>query len=237
MAPPSRRRRRPHPHPAPGPPRPGKVSAPGNKPAGGPLKESARATIGSESRPPAAASASPKGATAARGPAPPAVIPVALCPMESDGLDRLGEAAVPRQAGLITGAVVRSERGQRVGLVQIPDPAARPVRAAPFENRVHGPASRLVRALHRRQVGVGANVVRGQNEIGDRGRRLRPQPPCVRVVDEQRLDVFARGPDWTDRPRCPDRGTRNADPRLAGRRRRRTLRLRFNWAQTSSAIS
>ena len=47
----------------------------------------------------------------------------------------------------------------------------------------------LVCALHRRKVGVSTDVVRGQNEIGDRCRCLRPQPPRVGVVNQERLDI------------------------------------------------
>ena len=62
-------------------------------------------------------------------------------------------------------------------------------RALALEDRVDRAARRLVGALHRREVGVRADVVRGEEEVRDARRRVGPVVPRAGGVDEQRLEV------------------------------------------------
>ncbi len=75
------------------------------------------------------------------------------------------------------------------GSAQRPHAAARRGGACRVEDRVDRTARRLVGALHRRQVRVGADVVGGEQQIRDPGPRLRPVGPRAGRVDEQRLRV------------------------------------------------
>ena len=89
--------------------------------------------------------------------------------------------------------VKRPQRGEYLRLGVAPGAAPGLRGAARREDPVDGPPRRLVRALHRRQVGVGANVVGGEHEVLDRGRRLGAVVPRAGGVDQQRLEVLRRG--------------------------------------------
>ena len=77
-----------------------------------------------------------------------------------------------------------------VRLVQRPDPAGcRRASRVARQDAVDRPAGGLVGRLHGGQVGVRADVVGGQEQVGEPGDRLGPQAPGVDVVDQQRLEV------------------------------------------------
>src|SRR5580692_1189755 len=87
---------------------------------------------------------------------------------------------------------MQSPRSEKLRLMQRPNLAARSVELDVVEDAVDRAPGRLVGTFHRREVGVGAYVVRGQKKIRNRCGRLRPQSPGVLQIHEQRLDVMQK---------------------------------------------
>ncbi len=139
---------------------------------------------------------------------------------------RLGGAVEELPAQLVERLRGR-ERGR---LAQRPDLAARRGRAARLEDAVDRAPRRLVGALHRRQVGVRAHVVRGEEEVGDPRHRVGPVRPRARRVDQQRLEVggLASGSGT----RSPGRGSARTTLSLS-----RSSTWSTSCAHTSSSTS
>ena len=114
-------------------------------------------------------------------------------------------------------AIERPRRRQDRRLRQPPHRAAGLGGARPLQDPVHRPPRGLVGALHRGQVGVGSNVVRGQHEVLYRGRRLRPVLPGAGGVDQQGLEVRRLGrvrvdDVWVEEPAEHVRVVEDIDP-------------------------
>ena len=76
--------------------------------------------------------------------------------------------------------------------MQRPNLATVAVELNRVEQAVHRASRGFVGALHRREVGVCANVVRRQEQIGNRDRRLGSQLPGVDQVHKQRFDILEK---------------------------------------------
>ena len=77
-------------------------------------------------------------------------------------------------------------------LLERPDLAGAARRAGALQDHVDRAPRRLARALHRREVGVGAHVVGGEHEVRDLGRRLGTHRPRARRMDQQARVVRRR---------------------------------------------
>ena len=116
---------------------------------------------------------------------------------------------------------------QAARLAQLPHAARLGVGAAGLEDRVDGAARRLVGGLHRRQVGVGLHVVRGQEQVLDLGQLGgRPVRPRALGVDQQRLEVRRVGRVRRDDVGVQEPGRRGSRPRAPRPVVQRGLELR-----------
>jgi hypothetical protein len=124
------------------------------------------------------------GARDRRWPAAPS-LPRAGC-LPEQRRQHMGEAA--REAELVELPLRRED----VGLLELPDRARRLFAVGIEQDGVDRASSRLVRRLHRGDVGVGSHVVGGEQQVGDARRHLGPMPPRAHRVDEERLLVHER---------------------------------------------
>ena len=101
----------------------------------------------------------------------------------------LHERMVPRQAGLVARRIVQPPWREDFGLVQRPQLTAASVEVHGVKQPVHRAPRRLIGPLHRREVGMRANVVRRQKQVRNGGGRLGTQGPGVDEVHQQRLGI------------------------------------------------
>src|SRR5215218_4952216 len=73
--------------------------------------------------------------------------------------------------------------------MELPDAAIGGGRTRGRNDGVHRPPGGFVRSFHGRQVGIRAYVVRGEEQVGNTGKRIRPESPRVDLVDEQEFAV------------------------------------------------
>ena len=128
---------------------------------------------------------------------------------------------VPRQAGLVARRIVQPPWREDFGLVQRPQLAAAAIEFHGVKQPVHRAPRCLIGALHGREVGMRANVVRRQKQVRNGGGRLGTQCPGVDEVHQQRLGIPQPALGVRDRSQCPGRETTNAGPRRAALRHRR----------------
>ncbi len=102
---------------------------------------------------------------------------------------------VPGQSLRVANGIELTPRGKDLRFVQIPHGAREGGGLAGFQDAVDSPARRFIGCFHRRQVGVRADVVRSQEQVRDPRHRLRPQPPGIDQVHQQRLFVGGRPVD------------------------------------------
>src|SRR5262245_18418512 len=101
----------------------------------------------------------------------------------------LYERIVPWQAGLVSRRIVQSPWREDFGLMQRPQLTAASIELHGIKQPVDRAPCRLIGSLHRREVGIGANVVRRQKQVRNGGGRLRTQCPGVDEVHQQRLGI------------------------------------------------